>query len=251
MERERTDRPGSQNPTVRPVRAAGRPARPADRTGRPARGAGARGAGSSGGGARATGRGQVGRGRRRPTRGQLVVRWLVLLVVASAVVVGVVAGVKALVGVVSKAITDAASAAAAPTPTPTGPPAPVDCTPADIQISLAADAAGYRVGRTATFTIGITHTGTLPCTLDAGNVERELVITSGEDRIFSSADCDTAGSKPLLLAPGDEYPGTVAWSTNRSAPGCPGGLPVLGAGSYQAVVTAGTVTSPPVAFTVG
>lgn len=170
---------------------------------------------------------------------------------AGAVVVGIVVGVKALIGAVSEAISSAAAAAASPTPTDTGPPKPVDCTPADIEISLAADSASYRVGRTATFEIGITHIGTLPCTLDAGNVGRELVITSGEDRVFSSADCDTAGSTLLLLAPGDQYPGSVTWGTNRSAPQCPGGLPVLGAGSYQAVVTAGTVSSPPVAFTIG
>ena len=156
-----------------------------------------------------------------------------------------------LVKSVSEAISSAASAAGAPSVAPTEPLRPVECTPTEIQISLTADAPDYRVGRTASFQIGIVHTGTLPCTLDAGNVGRELVITSGEDRIFSSADCDTAGSVPLLLAPGDEYPGSVTWSTSRSAPGCPAGLPVLGAGSYQAVVTAGTVTSPPVAFTVG
>ena len=179
-----------------------------------------------------------------------MVRWLVLLAVVSAVVVGLVVGVKALVSTISEAISSAAAAASAPSESPTGPPSPVECTPAEVQISLTADAPGYRVGRTATFQIGIVHTGTLPCTLDAGNAGRELVITSGEDRIFSSADCD-AGSIPLLLATGDEYPSTLTWATNRSAPGCPAGLPVLEAGSYQAVVTAGTVTSPPIAFTIG
>lgn len=178
-------------------------------------------------------------------------RWLILLVIFAAVIVGVVAGATFLINAASEAIANAASESTDPAPTPTGPPSPVACTPADVQITLAADSSSYRVGRTATFEIGITHVGTLPCTLDAGNVGRELVITSGEDRVFSSADCDTAGSIPLLLAPGDAYPGSVAWATNRSAPGCPGGLPAIGAGSYQAVVTAGTVSSPPIAFTVG
>ena len=244
MERERTDRPVASGRNGRPVR----PARGSDAKG--AASGGARAGVARAGGAR-PGRSPVRPGRRRPTRGQLVLRWLVLLVVASLVVVGIVAGVKALISAVSEAISSAAAAAASPTPTTTGPPSPVDCTPADIEISLTADSASYRVGRTATFEIGITHTGTLPCTLDAGNVGRELLITSGEDRIYSSADCDTAGSTLLLLAPGDQYPGSVAWGTNRSAPGCPSGLPVLGAGSYQAVVTAGTVSSPPIAFTVG
>lgn len=180
-----------------------------------------------------------------------MVRWVVLLAVVGTALFGVVVGLKALFGAVGAAISNAASAASAPTPTETGPARPVECTPADIQIGLTADAASYRVGRTAIFAISITHTGTIPCTLDAGNVGRELVITSGTDRIFSSADCDTAGSRPLLLAPGDEYPGSVTWATNRSAPDCPAGLPGLGAGTYQAVVTAGTVSSAPVVFTIG
>ena len=171
--------------------------------------------------------------------------------VVIAAIVGLFFAAKALFDAASEAISSAAAAASSPTPTDDGPPKPVDCTPADVAISLAADSQSYRVGRTATFEIGISHIGTLPCTLDAGNVGRELVITSGEDRIFSSADCDTAGSILLLLAPGDQYPGSVRWATERSAPGCPAGLPALGAGSYQAVVTAGTVTSPPIAFTVG
>lgn len=165
--------------------------------------------------------------------------------------VGVVVGLKALFGAVGGAISNAASAASSPTPTQTGPALPVACTPADVEIGLTSDSSSYRAGRTATFAISITHVGTVPCTLDAGNVGRELVITSGEDRVFSSADCDTAGSKLLLLATGDEYPGSVAWATNRSAPGCPAGLPAPTAGSYQAVVTAGTVSSPPIAFTIG
>ncbi|SDD85416.1 hypothetical protein SAMN05216410_0274 [Sanguibacter gelidistatuariae] len=191
------------------------------------------------------------RRRPRPSRRQLIIRWVVLLAVAGAVLIGVIVGLKALFNTIGEAISSAASAANTPAPTPTGPLRPVDCTPADVQITLTADAESYRVGRTATFDIAIAHTGTLPCTLDAGNVGRELVITSGEDRIFSSADCDSAGSKLLLLAPGDQYPGTVAWATNRSAPGCPADLPALMAGSYQAVVTAGTVSSPPIAFTIG
>ena len=238
MERERTDRPARQNQNQNP-----RPRRPASgttvRAGAPRPAAGR------------SGRGPARPGPRRPTRGQLVLRWLVVLVVVSGALVGIVAGAKALFDAASEAISSAAAAASSPEPTPTGPPKPVDCTPADVEISLASDAQSYRVGRTATFDIGITHIGTLPCTLDAGNVGRELVITSGEDRVYSSADCDTAWSTLQLLAPGDQYPGRVTWATQRSAPGCPAGLPALGAGSYQAVVTAGTVTSPPIAFTVG
>lgn len=174
-----------------------------------------------------------------------------MLVVLAALLVGVVLGVKALVTAAGDAISEAATSASSSAPTPTGPPAPVDCTPAELEISLAADAQSYRLGRTATFTASLTHIGTLPCTLDAGKVGTELVITSGEDRVWSSADCDAAGSTLLLLAPGDQYPATFTWATDRSAPQCPGGLPAPGSGSYQAVVTAGTVSSAPIAFTIG
>lgn len=176
-----------------------------------------------------------------------------MLVLLAAVVFGVVVGVKALAGWVGGLFDSQETEGTAPDPEPeeTGAYVPVDCTPADVQLTLTADAARYAPGSSAAFQVSIVHTGENPCTIDAGLVSRELLITSGSDRIWSSADCDTAGSRMLLLAPGNQDVETVAWTTQRSAPGCPADLPAPGAGTYQAVVNAPGLTSTPVVFSVG
>lgn len=182
-----------------------------------------------------------------------MVRWVVVLVLLAAVIIGVVLGVRALAGWVGGLFEKDPDAVveADPTPEETGAYVPVDCTAQDVQLTLAADATAYRLGGTAAFQVSIVHVGENPCTIDAGLVAREIVITSGADRIWSSADCDTAGSRMLLLAPGNQDVESVAWAAQRSAPGCPADLPAPGAGTYQAVVNAPGLTSTPVVFTLG
>lgn len=189
----------------------------------------------------------------RPSRRTFVVRWVVVLLLLAAVIVGGILGVRALfawVGGLFEKDPDAV-VEAEPTPEPTGAYVPVDCTTADVQLTLASDATAYRLGGTAAFQVSIVHVGENPCTIDAGLVSREVLVTSGADRIWSSADCDTAGSRMLLLAPGNQDVETVAWSAQRSAPGCPADLPAPGAGTYQAVVNAPGLASAPVVFTLG
>lgn len=176
-----------------------------------------------------------------------------MLVLLAALVFGVVLGVKAIAGWVGGLFDseEAGPGSPDPTPTETGPYVPVDCTPADVQLALTADRTTFAPGSTAAFQVSIVHAGVNPCTIDAGLASRELVITSGADRIWSSADCDTVGSRMLLLAPGNQDVETVPWATQRSAPGCTPDLPAPGAGTYQAVVTAPGLTSAPLVFTVG
>lgn len=188
-----------------------------------------------------------------------MVRWVVVLTVLAAVVVGLVLGVRAIANAISG--DDAASPEAEqsapttdqetseePAPEPAG---PVECTPADVTVALTADAPSYAVGQTAVFTLSITHVGTVPCTVDAGRTAAELVITSGEDRIWSSADCEPGDPRLLLLDGGNSDVSTIEWATNRSAPECPADLPQIGAGTYQAVVTTPAITTEPVVFSIG
>lgn len=192
--------------------------------------------------------------RPRPSRRTFVLRWIVVLALLAGVIVGIVVGVRALAGWVGDLLEGDGPdevAETEPTPEETGAYVPVDCTPADVQITLAPDATSYPLGATAAFQVSIVHTGENPCTIDAGLVTREVLITSGSDRIWSSADCDTAGSRLLLLAPGNQDVETVPWATQRSAPGCPADLPAPGAGTYQAVVNAPGLSSAPVVFTLG
>lgn len=117
--------------------------------------------------------------------------------------------------------------------------------------SLASDAGAYALGQTAVFTLTLTNVGEAPCTIDAGRTAAQLVVTSGADRIWSSADCEPGDPRLLLLDSGSSDVSTIEWATNRSAPECPADLPPIGAGTYQATVTTSTTATEPLVFTVG
>ncbi|WNB85915.1 hypothetical protein [Cellulomonas sp. ATA003] len=130
------------------------------------------------------------------------------------------------------------------------PATPVDCTPAALQLTLTA--ADVEVAPTANpvLTATVTNVGDLPCTVDAGDAAREVVVTSGEDRVWSTKDCapDDRASRQLLLAAGAADSVPIEWARVRSAEGCPADLPAPRAGTYQAVATLGAATSQTVVF---
>lgn len=185
-----------------------------------------------------------------PGRGTYLRRRVLVTVLALLLLAGLVVGGAALVRWVGGLLEGSEPAATTePSPTETA-AAPVgDCTAADVQVALTLGAAVPRLGSTVPFEVSIAHVGAAPCTLDAGRTARELVITSGADRVWSSADCDSVGPRMLLLAPGNQDAETVEWPAERSAPECVPDLPAISAGTYQAVVDASGVMSEPLTFT--
>ncbi|RYV49420.1 hypothetical protein [Pengzhenrongella frigida] len=127
---------------------------------------------------------------------------------------------------------------------------PVDCAAEDLEVTLAADATTYPAGSNPVLQGFVTNISTTPCTVDAGDAAREVVISSGSDRIWSTKDCASAdtASRQLLLAAGARDAFEIAWSRTRSAEGCPGDLPAPRAGTYQAVATLLGTGAAPVAF---
>lgn len=139
---------------------------------------------------------------------------------------------------------------AATSPSDDGAVIPVDCAPADLELTLASDAEQYPEGANPVLQGFVTNTGSNPCTVDAGDAAREVVISSGTDRIWSTKDCATVdtASRQLLLAPGARDPFEIEWSRIRSADGCPVDLPAPRAGTYQVNATLLGATATPVAF---
>ncbi len=142
------------------------------------------------------------------------------------------------------------------------PPKPIDlsgpaetCLPEELDIRLTASPTSVIEGSPVVFSIRVENVGRVPCLVDGADASRAVTITdaSGEDRVWSSADC-TDGSQTLMLGPGDVAPARdVRWSSVRTVPGCAGGQPAVGAGAYQARVTLADVpgaTSNVVTFTV-
>ncbi|WP_407341251.1 hypothetical protein [Pengzhenrongella phosphoraccumulans] len=127
---------------------------------------------------------------------------------------------------------------------------PAECAPADLTLTLTADAAQYPEGTDPVLQGSVTNTGTVPCIVDAGDAAREVVISSGSDRIWSTKDCASAdtASRQLLLAAGARDAFEIPWGRVRSAEGCPLDLPAPRAGTYQAVATLLGTSAAPVAF---
>ncbi|NMR18767.1 hypothetical protein [Cellulomonas fimi] len=131
------------------------------------------------------------------------------------------------------------------------PAAPVDCTPDSLQLALTTDALEYAADADPVLRASITNIGDVPCTVDAGDATREVLITSGADRIWSTKDCaapETA-SRQILLGTGAQDPAEITWQRVRSGEGCPAGLPEPRAGTYQAVLSLLGTSAQPAVFT--
>lgn len=147
--------------------------------------------------------------------------------------------------------------AAAPEPTQTTAPddggGVPDCAAAQLALAIAPGAESFPEGVDPTFEVTVTNSGPEPCLVDVGEGQREIVITSGEDRVWSSRDCTPADApaRTLLLVGGQSDVTQLGWPRQRSAPGCAGDLPVPGAGTYSVTVAAGGAMSPAAVFGLG
>lgn len=130
------------------------------------------------------------------------------------------------------------------------PAAPVDCTPADLQLAVATDAVQYPAGVNPVLQVTVTNAGSTACTVDAGDVAREVIISSGSDRIWSTKDCAGAetASRQLLLDAGAKDPVEISWTRVRSAEACPADLPAPKEGTYQVVASLLGASSAPAVF---
>ena len=140
-----------------------------------------------------------------------------------------------------------------PSETPTDTPGVAACPPASVALAMTADATTFAPGVSATFTVSITNTGAEACLVDAGEAQREIVITSGSDRVWSNRDCIAPGTetRTLLLAGGQTDTTPFAWNRIRSAEGCPADLPVPGAGTYSAQLNLAGASAPAAVFGLG
>lgn len=149
-------------------------------------------------------------------------------------------------GAAPGATTDEEEDAASPT-------TPVDCTPEALQITLTSAAVEFGSPLNPVLTATVTNIGDEPCTVDAGDVTREVLVTSGDDRVWSTKDCATeeSASRQLLLGAGAADAVDIEWARVRSAQGCPSDLPAPKPGTYQAVAKLGAASSQTVVFILG
>jgi hypothetical protein len=180
-------------------------------------------------------------------------RAVLLLVLLAIIAVVVLIVVRPGAGATGAAPTPAPSSSApAPSASPTsGPVDPADaeaCDPARVNVEATTDAVSYDPGVNPVLSFSVTSTMTVPCTLSAGSDVQEFRVTSGEELIWSSKDCQTdPQSATVLLMPGVPKAGsTLPWDRTRSsADTCDvPGEPVIAEGaSYHLEVSVGEIES--------
>lgn len=176
-------------------------------------------------------------------------------------------GVVAVIVVIVLIVVRPGSGEPASTPTPTesetvAPPAESDaaadptesdapetageCAPTDVQVVAVTDAGSYPEGVAPKLSMTITNTSDAICSFNVGTDAQEYVITSGEDRIWSSRDCQDAPEALVVdLEPGDTQTTTpFDWDRTRSsADTCEGERAAVtgGGATYRLAVTLGEV----------
>jgi hypothetical protein len=114
------------------------------------------------------------------------------------------------------------------------------CAPADVVASLTPTAESYRDKAKPQFRLSVVNTGDRSCTLDVGPKALEIRVTSGSDRVWSSADCIRgSGSSIRLFKRGIPYLSTVTWDRRRSSDGCTGSRDLARPGTYVVAAKAG------------
>lgn len=169
-------------------------------------------------------------------------RVLVLLGVAAVIATIVLIVVKPGAG-------DAASPTASPAPAaPAAPAEPEKCKARDLVVTPVTDAPSYDKGELPGLSFTIENTGVAACEYNAGSSQQEFIITSGDDLIWSSADCQKKPEDEVVtLQPGEPQSSTVIdWDRTRSSPDtCNVDRPgvVAGGATYHLTVSVGDVTS--------
>ncbi|MGW2213799.1 hypothetical protein ACWCSD_02325 [Nonomuraea sp. NPDC001684] len=95
-----------------------------------------------------------------------------------------------------------------------------------------------------TFIVTLVNTGPVMCTADVGPRAMEIRITSGADRIWSTADCVSGvGTEVRELQRGIPYVRTLEWDRRRSSTDCRSSPASALPGTYVATARMGALRS--------
>ncbi|MET8143511.1 hypothetical protein ABZU32_24695 [Sphaerisporangium sp. NPDC005288] len=137
-----------------------------------------------------------------------------------------------------------------PSPSPHRSRRPGDrCGDADLVISLRGRSEVYSGGRVPRFLLTVVNIGRFDCTVDVGPRKVEVRVTSGSDRVWSTADCVSGeGTDVRRLSRGVPHVRMVGWDRRRSGPDCRAARPRAGNGTYVAAARLGALRSRKVVF---
>jgi hypothetical protein len=113
------------------------------------------------------------------------------------------------------------------------------CAPRDVVVSFAVTKDTYVGTDRPRFRLTAVNTGQRACTFEAGPRELDVQITSGSDRVWTSAKCARgSGSSNRLLRRGVPHVETIVWDRRRASGNCTGSRPAARPGTYVAALKA-------------
>ncbi|MFE4833273.1 hypothetical protein ACFRAU_01185 [Arthrobacter sp. NPDC056691] len=141
-----------------------------------------------------------------------------------------------------------ATPSASPSATPSASPT---CDQKLVTVKATTNKTSYAADEKPVLSLTVTNGGKLPCKVNIGTSQMDFLVTSGSDRVFSSADCQAASTDLVkTVAPGKSETANFPWPRNRSVQGCekvPEGA-VAGGGYYVFIAKLGAKVSPPTVF---
>src|SRR5919205_4111789 len=140
------------------------------------------------------------------------------------------------------ATAQSATPSASPTATPSASPT---CDQKLVTVKAATNKTSYAGDEKPVLSLTVTNGGKLPCKVNIGTSQMDFLVTSGSDRVFSSADCQAASTDLVkTIAPGKSETANFPWPRNRSVQGCENvGGAVAGAGYYVFIAKLGAKVS--------
>ena len=132
------------------------------------------------------------------------------------------------------------------------PAATLACTGSKVALSVSSPQYFYQLGKTPSFTVHAVSQASRPCRFNMSAKFVSVVITSGDRRIWSSADCASgAASNMVVIASGQPAALRLSWDRRTSSPGCSGTGQLVRPGEYQVRAVAGRLHSRGVNFVLG
>lgn len=126
------------------------------------------------------------------------------------------------------------------------------CDEAGIKVSAAVNKTSFGADEQPILTLRVTNSGKAPCDINVGTSQMEYEITSGEDIIYNSRNCQLDPTDLVKnLAPGASESANMVWKVKRNAPDCADVVsePGRGGATYVLVATLGKWSSGKVTFT--
>ncbi|PRI12542.1 hypothetical protein [Leucobacter massiliensis] len=113
-----------------------------------------------------------------------------------------------------------------PSSAPEGEPAagdgeqPPECAAGQLTVTPITDKSDYAAGEQPQLSLSVENTGDAACSAELGTAGMEFAITSGEDEVWRSKDCQkNPESLPVILEPGKPLVSeSIAWDRTRSSP---------------------------------